>query len=88
MTPILQFLKEGTLPEDKNEARRLGNKVARYVIYDNVLYRRGFHSPVLKCIDGEECNYIMREIHEGIYVNHSGVDPSHKRSYIKDIIGP
>ncbi|XP_063936084.1 uncharacterized protein LOC135147163 [Daucus carota subsp. sativus] len=88
MTPILEFLKEGTLPEDKNEARRLKYKAARYVIYDNVLYRIGFNSPLLKCIYGEECNYIMREIHEGICGNHSGVAPSLKRSYIRGIIGP
>ncbi|XP_017245311.1 uncharacterized protein LOC108216961 [Daucus carota subsp. sativus] len=72
MTPILQFLKEGTLPEDKNEARCLKCRAACYVIYDNALYRRGFNSPLLECIDGEECNYIMREIHERICGNHSG----------------
>ena len=27
---------------------------------------------MLKCIDGDECNYILREVHEGICGNHSG----------------
>jgi len=27
---------------------------------------------LLKCIAGEECNYILREVHEGICGNHSG----------------
>ncbi|XP_074352415.1 uncharacterized protein LOC141691576 [Apium graveolens] len=73
MAPILAYIKEGSLPNEKNEARRIKYKAARYVIYDGVLYRRGFNVPLLKCIDGDECNYILREVHEGIYGNHSGV---------------
>ena len=32
MTPILLYLKYGRLPEDKDEARRLRIKVAKYVL--------------------------------------------------------
>ncbi|XP_074348312.1 uncharacterized protein LOC141687064 [Apium graveolens] len=73
MTHILAYIKEGSLPDEKNEARRIRYKDARYVIYDGVLYRRGFNVPLLKCIDGDECNYILREVHEGICGNHSWV---------------
>ncbi|XP_074347107.1 uncharacterized protein LOC141685931 [Apium graveolens] len=73
MTHILAYIKEGSLPVEKNEARRIKYKTARYVIYDGILYRRGFSMPLLKCIDGDECNYILREVHEGICGNHSGV---------------
>ncbi|XP_074346956.1 uncharacterized protein LOC141685772 [Apium graveolens] len=72
MTHILAYIKEGSLPDEKNEARRIKYKASRYIIYDGVLYRRGFSVPLLKCIDGEECNYILREVHEGIFGNHSG----------------
>ena len=60
------------LPNDPKETRRVRYKSARYVIYDDVLYMRGFNTHLLKCIDGDECNYILREVHEGIYGNHSG----------------
>ncbi|XP_074377376.1 uncharacterized protein LOC141718902 [Apium graveolens] len=73
MTPILAYIKEGSLPDEKNEARRIRYKAARYVIYDGVLYRRGFSVPLLKCIEGDECNYILREVYEGICGNHLGV---------------
>ncbi|XP_074371161.1 uncharacterized protein LOC141712210 [Apium graveolens] len=73
MTPILAYIKEGSLPDEKNEARRIKYNTTRYVIYDRVLYRRGFSVPLLKCIDGDECNYILREVHEGICGNYSGV---------------
>ncbi|XP_074351888.1 uncharacterized protein LOC141691041 [Apium graveolens] len=72
MTSILAYIREGSLPDEKNEARRIKYKAARYVIYDGILYRRGFSVPLLKCIDGDECNYILREVHEGICGNHSG----------------
>ncbi|XP_074363199.1 uncharacterized protein LOC141703637 [Apium graveolens] len=61
MTSILAYIREGSLPDEKNEARRIKYKAARYVIYDEILYRRGFSVPLLKCIHGEECNYILRE---------------------------
>lgn len=60
MTPIWKYIKEGTLSEGKNEARRLRYKTTRYVIYDDALYMRGFDVPLLKCNDGDECNYITR----------------------------
>ena len=42
MTPIVVYLKDGRLPEDKDEARKLRIKVAKYVLIDEVLYKRGF----------------------------------------------
>ncbi|XP_074351821.1 uncharacterized protein LOC141690968 [Apium graveolens] len=70
--PILVYIHKGTLPEDKFKARRLHYQVARYVVYDEVLYKRGFNQPLLRCVDEEEGNYILREVHEGIYGNQSG----------------
>ncbi|XP_074347181.1 uncharacterized protein LOC141686014 [Apium graveolens] len=73
MTPILAYIHKGTLPEDKFKARRLRYQAARYVVYDEVLYKRGFNQPLLRYVDEEEGNYILREVHEGICGNHSGV---------------
>ncbi|XP_074352324.1 uncharacterized protein LOC141691485 [Apium graveolens] len=41
-------IQEGTLPEDKFMARQLRYQAARYVIYDEVLYKRGFNQPLLR----------------------------------------
>lgn len=54
--PIYAYVKKGTLQDDKAEGRRLRYKAAMYAIYDGLFYRRGFNMPLLKCIDGEECN--------------------------------
>ena len=72
MTPIVQYLKDGQLLEDKNKARLLRLKVVRYILYNGQLYRRGFLTPLPKCVDLEEGNYILREIHEGVCNNHAG----------------
>ena len=71
-TPIHEYIANGTLPTDKDEARKLRYKAAQYVIYDGILYKRGFNRPLLRCVAGVRCEYIMREVHEGICGNHSG----------------
>ena len=78
-TPIHEHIANGTLLGDKDEARKLRYKVAQYVIYDGVLYRRGFNCPLLRCVAGIRCEYIMCEVHEGICGNHSeGASLAHK----------
>ncbi|KAM6569320.1 hypothetical protein CsatB_017305 [Cannabis sativa] len=72
MTSVVNYLENEVLPEGKIEARKLGYRAARYVIYDGRLYRRSFSQPLLKCIDGEECDYILHEVHSGICGNHTG----------------
>ena len=34
------------------------------------LYKRGFSTPILKCMGKEDANYVLREVHEGICGNH------------------
>ena len=70
MTPIVSYLKEGKLPEGKDEARKLRVKAARYVLMDEVLYKRGFSQRYLRCLAPDEVNYMLREVHEGACGNH------------------
>ena len=42
MTLIVSYLKDGRRPEEKDEARKLKERSTRYVLMDEVLYRRGF----------------------------------------------
>ena len=42
MTPIVVYLKDGRLLDDKDEARKLRIRAAKYVLIDKVLYKRGF----------------------------------------------
>ena len=72
MTSIISYLKDGSLLEGKDEARRLRVRSAKYVLLNEVLYKRGFSQPYLRCLSPDEANYVLREVHEGACGNHSG----------------
>ena len=72
MDPIWDYLVEGTLPSDLKEASKLKAKSARFTVHRRNLYKRGFSTPILKCIGKGDSNYILREVHEGICDNHIG----------------
>ena len=71
MTPIVCYLKEEKLPQGKDEARKLRIKSAKYFLMDEVLYKRGFSQPYLRCLASDEANYVLRKLHEGACENYS-----------------
>ena len=70
MEPSWDYLMEGQLPNDSNEASKLRSRFARFTIHRGTLYKRGFFTHILKCIAREDANYVLREVHEGVYGNH------------------
>ncbi|XP_022860798.1 uncharacterized protein LOC111381267 [Olea europaea var. sylvestris] len=79
MQPIIVYLKEQTLPASRGETKKLRRRATHFVLQEDTLYKRGFASSLLRCVDGEEATYILREIHEGICGNHSrGTALGHK----------
>ena len=72
-TPFVSYLKNNVLPNGKETARKLKVQAARFVLIKDVLYKRGFSSPYMRCLGTEEAVYIMREVHKGICRNHSGL---------------
>ena len=80
--PIIAYLKDGTLPNDRVEAQKLQHLAIRYTLLGNVLYKRSYsniHSdPYLRCL-GQEARKVMQEIHDGDCRNHSeGRSLTHK----------
>ncbi|XP_076901247.1 uncharacterized protein LOC143555614 [Bidens hawaiensis] len=72
MTPIKAYLSSGVLPAEIAEARKIKHKALNYLLSDGVLYRRSFLGPLMRCVDTEDANYLIREIHEGICGLHAG----------------
>ena len=72
MDPIWDYLIEGLLPNDPKEASKLRSRSARFTIHWGSLYKRGFFTPILKCIAKEDADYVLREVHEGVCGNHIG----------------
>ncbi|GJV14074.1 reverse transcriptase domain-containing protein [Tanacetum coccineum] len=72
MTPIMEYLKDGTLPGDRKEASKLRIKARQYELMEGTLYRRSFLKPWLRCLGPLQASYVIREIHEGSCSMHAG----------------
>ena len=73
MDPIVSFLKDDVLPEEKLEAEKVQRKAPRFWLSeDHKLYKRSYSGPYLLCIHPEESEILLEELHEGIYGSHMG----------------
>nr|GEU62244.1 reverse transcriptase domain-containing protein [Tanacetum cinerariifolium] len=72
MTKLVNYLKEGILPGDEKEARKLRLKAHQYKLMEGVLYKRSFLTPWLRCMGPLQAEYVIREIHEGLCSMHAG----------------
>ncbi|XP_027108821.1 uncharacterized protein [Coffea arabica] len=72
MGPLIRFLSRGELPDDRTESRKLQRKAARYTIRQNLLYKRSYLGPWLRCITPEEDQRILQDIHKGLCGAHVG----------------
>ncbi|XP_064955577.1 uncharacterized protein LOC135607564 [Musa acuminata AAA Group] len=69
---VLQFKCHGALPEDETAARRLRRAHARYYEIGGRLYRRSYSLPLLRCLEPEEAESVLAEVHGGICGEHVG----------------
>ena len=80
MDPIVLFLREDILPEDKLEVDKVRRKAPRFWLSeDQKLYKRSFSGPYLLCIHPKVSELLLEELHEGICGSHTrGRSLSHK----------
>ena len=72
MDLIWDYIIDGRLLDDPKEAAKIRLRSARFTNHKGSLYKRGFFTPILKCIAGKNIEYVIREVHEGICGNHIG----------------
>ena len=72
MDPIWDYLIGGLLPSDPKEVAKLRTRSARFIVHKGRLYNRDFFAPILKCIEGRDVDYVLKEVHEGVCGNHIG----------------
>ncbi|XP_026417357.1 uncharacterized protein LOC113312835 [Papaver somniferum] len=70
--PIYEYLERGELPRDRLEANKIKSRSTKYELREGILYRRYFLGPLLRCLSLKECMEILKAIHYGDAVNHSG----------------
>lgn len=54
---------------EKEKRRKLRISANWFILIDNLPYKRSFSMPYLRCLTPVDAEYVMREIHEGIYSN-------------------
>ncbi|GJX61608.1 reverse transcriptase domain-containing protein [Tanacetum coccineum] len=60
MTPIMEYLKDGTLLGDRKEASKLRIKARQYELMEGILYRRSFLKPWLRTVVSSSKGYAAR----------------------------
>ncbi|GJW85846.1 reverse transcriptase domain-containing protein [Tanacetum coccineum] len=63
MDPIIDYLTNGTLPNDPTKARKIRIKAPQYSLKHDVLYRKGYLTLWLRCVRPEQANYVLHEAH-------------------------
>ncbi|XP_065631241.1 uncharacterized protein LOC136068256 [Quercus suber] len=72
MDPIIKFLKDDILLEERGEADKIRRKATRFWLSeDQKLYKRSYSGPYLLCIHPETAESLLEELHEGICGSHT-----------------
>ncbi|XP_071687872.1 uncharacterized protein [Rutidosis leptorrhynchoides] len=72
MEPILQYIRNDVLPNDKREARLVRERAPMYIIQNDILYRKSYCGPMMRCVGPIEAEIIIDEVHNGSCALHSG----------------
>ena len=73
MDPIVLFLKENILPEEKSEADKVQRMALWFWLSEELkLYKRSFLGLYLLCIHLEASKLLLKELHEEICRSHTG----------------
>ena len=68
----IDYLVNGTFPMERLKSRKLQIRAARYYMWNDILIRRSYTRPHLRCLTPPDDLKVLSSIHEGIYGNHSG----------------
>ena len=69
----MDYLKDGTLPNNKKTAHQIRVKAARFHLSaGGDLYKKSLSGPYLRCVHPGDVEQVMRELHEGICGGHVG----------------
>ncbi|XP_065017671.1 uncharacterized protein LOC135644139 [Musa acuminata AAA Group] len=69
---LLCFKRDGTLPPDEVVARRLRRTHAWYSEVSGWLYKRSFTYPLLRCLEPDEAQTVLAEVHGRVCGEHIG----------------
>lgn len=70
---IYAYLKDNTLPLDLSQNKKWNfiRQATWHTLIADILYHRGLDGTLLRCLECNESEIALHEIHEGIYGTHS-----------------
>ena len=80
MDPMVRYLKDDILVEERLKAEKIRRKAPRFWLSeDHKLYKRSYSGPYLLCVHPEASELLLEELHEGICESHTrGRSLSHR----------
>ena len=72
MDLICAYLTDSTPAPDPKEADKVKKRSNWFILYEGILYKRSFTSPLLCCVTPKEGKKILEELHEGVCSTHAG----------------
>nr|XP_009628977.1 uncharacterized protein LOC104119238 [Nicotiana tomentosiformis] len=72
LNSLIDQIKDGVLPDDRKEAKKLRMQAARYSIIHNDLYKRTYGGPLAKFLGPNQTRRVLKEVHEGHCGAHFG----------------
>jgi len=69
---ISRYITSGELPSDPHERTKLKRRACSFTLVEGVLYKRGFITPLIKCLGPNETQEVLADIHDGICGQHLG----------------
>jgi ribonuclease HI len=64
--PISRYIESGELPSNPQEKTRLKRRACSFTLVEGTLYKRGFITPLIKCLGPNETQEVLADIHDGI----------------------
>ncbi|XP_074351405.1 uncharacterized protein LOC141690511 [Apium graveolens] len=61
----INYLTQGIFPVDNNKARAFKMKASRFVMLDDVLFKKFVTGLLQRCLNKEEARQVLKDIHEG-----------------------
>ena len=73
MDPIVRFLKDEILLEEKSKVEKIRRNALRFWLSeDHKLYKRSYFGLYLLCVHPEVSELLLEELYEGICGSHTG----------------
>ena len=69
---IRNFVEDSVYPKgaDKKDIRALKLLATQYILCGGVLYQRSYEGVHLRCVDKEEAEKLIKEVHKGVWATH------------------